>query len=333
MMKKAAWTVLTIVAMAWTLPAADAPSPATKSALALPTGFFSMTGGGWGTYEDLFKVCELDKSQLSKVADIEAQRKAAVKDKDKALTTAQQAFISAWVSKDKDAIAKTQTVYSELWKVVNDAAAKTQAQTLAVLTPQQKAKWMEYVALKSVKTMYYADVKFTDKQWDTIMELYEKMAKDSSVPSDQLIYKFNMKINDILTPEQKAKRIMATRYAMMDKTVHFTPEQIAKLVKIEDDRNKATVEIQDKINARLAQSQKTFADAQASGSPDALAAAQAQWADIYKPLTDLNTQLDGEVQTVMTEKQKTAWADQTKKWQARGQQPGGGVMIDLHGGK
>lgn len=332
-MNKATWTVVTILAMAWTLPAADAPSPATKPALALPTGFFSMPGGGWGTYEDLFKVCELDKSQLSKIVEIEAQRKAAVKDKDKALAAAQQAFISAWGSKDKDAIAKTQTTYTELWKVVNDAAAKTQAQTLAVLTPQQKAKWMEYVALKAVKTMYYADVKFTDKQWDTIMELYEKMSKDSSVPPEQLIYKFNMKINDVLTPQQKAKRIMATRYAMMDKAAHFTPEQIDKLVKIEDERNKATDDVQDKINARLAPSQKAYADAMASGNPDAIAAAQAQWADLYKPLTDLNAQLEEKVQAIMTDKQKTAWKEETKKWQARGQLPGGGVMIDLNGGK
>jgi hypothetical protein len=67
-MKKATLTAAAIVAMAWILPAAYGQSASTQPVL--PTGFMFLPGGGWGSYEEFFKVCELDKDQLKKASDI-----------------------------------------------------------------------------------------------------------------------------------------------------------------------------------------------------------------------------------------------------------------------
>jgi Spy/CpxP family protein refolding chaperone len=291
---------------------------------ALPSGYVTVPGGGWGTYEEMFKVCELTKDQLEKVAKIEALRVLAMKDKEKELKAAQDGYLASNSSKDPDVMAKAQAKYMELYNAVNAERTKAQNETLAVLTREQKAKWQEYTVLKSVK-LWYGDIKFSEQQWDKIMALYEKLAKDPAVAEqNNLVNVFNSKVRDILTPEQKAKRLMATQYAWMDRACHFTKEQIEKLVKIEDERAKESADVAEKLAPMMAQAQPMWAKAYASGDPDASAAAQAQWAEIYKPYTDLNKKYQDKVQALLTEKQKTAWTEEQKKYPGLGQ---GGVWV------
>jgi Spy/CpxP family protein refolding chaperone len=312
MMKKATWTALALATMVWTLPAAYGQSPATQPAL--PSGAISLPGmaGVSATYDDLFKVCELDKDQLSKAADIEARRVATVKDKQKAIQEAEEAFKKALTAKDKDAITQTARKCTEVRMAVFEASAKVQADVLALLTAQQKAKWQEYTTLKFVKLRYH-DVKFTDEQWDKIMDAYAKLARNSSARPERIIPKLCIIIDGLLTPDQRAKRLMAGQYATMNKVCHFTDEQIKKLVKIEDDRTKAFVALQEKLSPQRDQLDAAWQAAQASGDADAMASVQKQYSDLYRQTHELNKQFDDQVgQGVLTDKQKAAWAEESK---------------------
>ena len=319
-MKTTTLTIMATVVMLGT--AVSAQSPATQPAM--PSGFVIAPGGGWGTYEEMFKVCELSKDQLEKVAKIEARRAAASKDKEKPFMEAQKDLFAANAGKDANIMAKAQAKYMELNNAVNEQRTKAQDETLAVLTREQKAKWQEYTALKYIKT-WYGNIKFSEQQWDKIMELYEKLSKDPTVAEqNNLVSALYRKVLGILTPEQKAKRLMATQYAWMDRACHFTKEQIDKIVKIEDQRGKETVDVAEKVAPSMAQVQKESAAAYASGDPDGIAAAQARWAELNKPYADLNKKYEDKVQSLLTEKQKTAWAEEQKKWPGMGQ---GGVWV------
>jgi hypothetical protein len=308
---KTAMLIAAAIVAAAVLPAAYGQSATTK--LALPTGVVGMPdGGGWGTYEELFKVCEPDKDQLKKFADIEARRKADTQDKQKALQKAQQAFTKEWWAPKDAAAAKAateaQAQYTDLFNALNQINGKALADTLAVLTVEQKAKWQEYVALKAVKARY-ANVTFTDPQWDKIIEACEKLLKDSSLRRGRLIGELYAKVNAILTPEQKAKRLLATgRYAEMDKVCHFTPEQIDKLVAIEGDRYKAVADLQARLYPQKMLVFQAEREAMAAGGNEALSAVQPMWQEMNKHYSELDTQFEDKVQTVMTDQQKAAWA-------------------------
>jgi Spy/CpxP family protein refolding chaperone len=333
--------MLTAIAVAavWALPSygqsrssiqpAVGQSPTTKPAA--PSGYVYIAGAGNGTYQDLFKVCELTAEQQKKILDLEA-RKAKVIDENKAATkAAQDAMTKAQADKDHDALTKAIAQYQAVVKPAWEAQQKAQAELAAVLTPEQKAKWQEYTILNYVK-QWQKGVKFTDAQWDKIIEAYEKLAKDSKVQSWQITMKLNAIIDGILTPEQKAKKLLATKYALMNQSVHFTDEQVKKMVKIEDERAKELAELQANNAARQSELQQAAQEAYKSGDKDALAAVQTGFVDLNKTYTDLGKKFDDHVQATLTDTQKTAWQEVQKNnpyWQWNG---GGGGWVAGGGG-
>jgi Spy/CpxP family protein refolding chaperone len=315
------------MAAAWIVAPAMGQTPTSKPAL--PSGYVNIAGAGYGTYEDLFKVCDLTAEQQKKIQDIEARKIKVTDDAKPATKAAQEAMTKAQADNNNDAMGKAITQYQTASKPVYEAYQKAQTELADVLTKEQKAKWKEYTILKAVK-QWQQGVKFSDAQWDKIIEAYEKLAKDPAVQFWEITMKLNAKIEEILTPEQKAKKLLATRYALMNQSVHFTDDEVQKLVKIEDERVKENGEVQAKNASRMNELQQAAQEAYKSGDKDALAAVQAGYLDMNKAYTELNQKYNDKVQSILTDKQKAAWQDVQKKnpyWQWSGggmTAPGGG---------
>ena len=289
---------VTLVAMAWILPAAYGQSAATQPVL--PSGFMSLPGGGWGSYEEFFKVCELDKDQLKKAADIEVKRRADFERSQKAFQTAGQEYSKAQADKDAIATADAQAQILKASAAMNECYYRAQADTLTVLTPEQKARWRQYVAMKEIKARYAA-VKLADEQWDKVMDACEKLSKDSTLRIGELYEK----VNALLTREQKAKWILANaRYAEMEKVCHFTPEQIDKLTTIEGERCKTTAELRDQKELIF----KAEREAMAAGDRN-LVMVQPMWQDWNKRDSEADDKVERKTQGLLTDMQKAAWKD------------------------
>jgi Spy/CpxP family protein refolding chaperone len=267
-------------------------------------------GMGDGTYEEFVKATDLTLEQQRKFVKIEQQRAQQAKDKEKALQTARDAMMKAYGTGDHDTICKAMGEFGTTNFAVYETQTKAQDEMFALLTPQQKAKWQEFMVLRNVKFSFYG-TQFDDKQWDKIIAAYEKLAKDSSAQPMQLRARLVALAATVLTPEQKMARVKA-RYAGMDKVCHFTDEQLQKLLKIDDGRAKAWSDLQDQVLPKSLQLAKAMTDAQASGDHAAVAALQEQSADLYKPYGEYEKQFQDKVQGVLTDQQKKAWADQLK---------------------
>ena len=297
-MKKATLTATVIVAIAWVLPAAYGQSAATQPAL--PTGFMSLPGGGWGSYEDFFKVCELDKDQLKKASDIAARRNRDVQNATKAFQKAKEAYDKAAANKDAALMEAAQAQITQASLGINEGFRKAETDTLAVLTPEQKARWRQYVALKEIKARYAA-IKLTDEQWDNVVDAAQKLSKDSTLRIGDLYEK----VNALLAPDQKAKWIFAAaRYAEMDKVCHFTPEQIDKLAAIEGKRCKTTAELRAQQELLF----KAEREAMAAGDRN-IVSVQPMWQEWHKRDSEADEKMDQKIRGLLTDKQKTAWKD------------------------
>jgi Spy/CpxP family protein refolding chaperone len=332
-MRNVLLTAAVLAAATWALPSYGqssstqpvlGQSPTTKPAL--PSGYV-IVAGWYGTYEDLFKVCEPTAEQQKRILDIEARKAKVVADNQAAVKTAADAMSKVRLDQGSDAVNKAVAQYQAANKPVNEAQTKAQAELAAVLTKEQKAKWQEYLVLKSVK-QWQQGVTFTDEQWDKIVEIYEKLAKEPALPYWPILQRLNAKINDILTPQQKAKKLLTTKYAVMNQSVHLTDEQVKKLVKIEDERARETSHLQETNAPRLAELNKAWWDTNNSGDQEAIAAMQAEYAANNQLYTDLYKKYDDQVQAILTDQQKTAWQEVQKKnpyWQWNVQPGGGGA--------
>jgi Spy/CpxP family protein refolding chaperone len=296
----AAAAVLGMAITAW------AGNPQTNPAL--PSGYVYILGVGSETYEELFKVAELTSDQQEKVRVIESGRQKASKDKQAARTAARAAMRKAYADNDSETIEKTTQQYIEASKAVGKYTVKAQADILAALTPQQKTKWQEYMTLKLVKASYH-DVAFTDPQWDKIMDAFDKLVKDSTLNPQQVYQKLLVRINDILTMEQKAKRLMAAQYARMSNVCQFTDEQVKKIVQIEDERAKAFADLRGNGTDNYALTLKVQQEATDAGDSEAMGEIVRHNTELTNAPSDLNRNYDDQVQALLTDKQKAAWKD------------------------
>jgi Spy/CpxP family protein refolding chaperone len=296
-----------VLAAAWS--PSFGQSAATQPAMP-PYYVIRMPGVGEGMYEEFVKATDLTLEQQRKFVKIETQRAQENKDKDKTLEDTRAAMIKAYGTGDHDTICKAMGEFGKANSAVYESQNKAQAEMLALITPEQKAKWQEFMVLRNVRYSFYG-TKFDDKQWDKIIAAYEKLAKDSTATTMQLQARLIAQMETFLTPEQKMTRVKA-RYAMMNKIVHFTDEQLQKLLKIDDGRAKAWSDLQDQVLSKSLQLAKSMADAQASGDQATMAALQEQSAEIYKPYSEFEKQFQDKVQAVLTDNQKKAWADQLK---------------------
>jgi Spy/CpxP family protein refolding chaperone len=308
-------------------------APTTKPGT--PSAFLGIPGVGNGTYEEFFKVCELRPDQQKKILEIEAARKVEAKEKQDAYKAAQDALQEAYKNKDNDGWVKHSAELRDTGAAVGEYYKKAQVDIMAVLTKEQKAKWQEYTTLKSIK-FWNADVKFTDEQWNKIIEAYETLAKDATLRPEDIMYKLNQKVGALMTPDQKADRSFRMRYGYMAKVCKFTDDQVKKIHELEKARIKETDGWNSDNADELAKLQKAMPEAYNSGDKDAIAAIQKQYSDLYKPLTDINKRYDDKVQALLTDPQRADWQEQQKTWQKAGggqmsgrPAPGGGMVYEV----
>ena len=269
----------------------------------------------------------LTPDQVQKIKDIQARSAKAAADAQETVKKAMDELNKTLASKDQAVRDAALKKYSAALKPTWDAYTKGQTEVAAVLTHDQADKWKEYAVLKSIK-QWYAGVKFTEDQWDKVMDTYEKLAKDPNLAFWDLSMKLKTKVDELLTPPQKAQRLLAGRYHDMNAACHFTDDQMLKIVKVEDQRAQAVADLQQKNSTTLNELTAAAQAAYASNDKDVLATVQKGYADMNKGYTDLNAKLDDQVQSLLTDTQKQAWKDLAAKnpyWQWN--VSGGGVNI------
>jgi Spy/CpxP family protein refolding chaperone len=273
-----------------------------------------------GTYEEFFKACDATPDQQKKILEIEVKRQEASKEKQFAYKAAQEALQKAHLNKDNDAYVKASQELRESSMAVGEYYKKAQVDIMAVLSKEQKAKWQEYTTLKSIK-FWFADVKFSDAQWDKILGAYETLAKDATLRPEEIMFKLNEKVAALLTLDQKADRSFRARFGQMSKVCKFTDEQLKKIHEIEKARVKET-DAWNNDNADMdAKLRKATQDADAARDSEAMASIQKQWIELYKSLNEINKRYDDKVQALLSDKQKADWQEQMKSWQKAGGRP------------
>lgn len=188
-----------------------------------------------GAHAIMAKVCELSEEQAGRIAELMAARQKALKaweeahaEKNKA---ARDALKAARDAKDKDAAAKARDELSALRKARDEIVSKSQAEIMAVLTDEQKARWDRYHAVQAVKRRFRT-VEFSDEQVKQIEALCAKAempdASDRKARSAALDRLYAQVSKDVLTDSQRLDIAMGMIKAMFRKA-ELTDEQLAKI--------------------------------------------------------------------------------------------------------
>jgi len=268
---------------------------------------------GIGTYEELYKVCEVTADQRKKIAEVYASGRKACSDADKAQRDYQADVLQkAYESRDEAAIAKARTEYTKLATTNGHLREKAQTDILAVLTLAQRAEWQKYLILKAIERTFPA-FKFTDEQWNKIFDAYAREANSPVQRTDLVLYALRDRVTlDVLTSEQRSKHLLATRYDPMAKVCRFTDEQTGKIVQIEEERLKAVCDNRDKTAETRARLLKYMDEAQAANDKEAQANLSQKLADLDVQLREVQKKFDEKVQAALTDAQRTAWQEHIK---------------------
>ena len=156
--------------------------------------------------ESINKVVPLTPDQQNTMMKIiEARDKATqefnAKNADK-MKAAQQAMGDAFKSQDKDAIAKAQKEYQGVFAGTSEIYRKSQKELDDVLTPEQKAKRKDAQVAQLIKSLT-GGVTLTPEQETKIKAVIAEAGGGEGEGRERMNYKA---VQDILTPEQKAKR-------------------------------------------------------------------------------------------------------------------------------
>lgn len=154
--------------------------------------------------ESVDKVVSLTDAQKKAITEIIEARDKAMRDfqakSAEQLKAASTAMIEAYKSKDKDAIAKAQKAYQDLYVLMHEAMKKSQKELDDVLTAEQKDKLLESRMTTWVKALT-APVQLSDEQMKKAKAAYSELTKAS--PQQGMGGKLPEVVQDILTPEQK----------------------------------------------------------------------------------------------------------------------------------
>lgn len=180
-------------------------------------------------YDLMIQTVGLTKEQQQQIAALETQRdkimadwKAANSDKLKTLQgdandiqtrhakAAEKALPGAapdpneieQAKKDEAAMEKIQTEYMALYEPLQKQMEEVRTQMLTVLTPEQKAKWQEYLILTNLNE-YFSPAKLTAEQAKQVKSIYADIAKDEKVGPDMIMFAMAKKVMGLLTAEQK----------------------------------------------------------------------------------------------------------------------------------
>jgi len=186
--------------------------------------------------QSIDKIVNLTDDQKKAITDIIESRDKALKDfqtqNAEKVKAAGAAFTEAYKSKDKDAIAKAQKDYQELYAPMHQIMKKSQADLANVLTAEQKAKLHEARLMDMVKNMT-APVQLTDEQMKQLRAGAGELLKDGDPEGIWRNYrKLNELVQQVLTPEQKAaigKHRAMSSIKMMFGAAKLTADQLQQV--------------------------------------------------------------------------------------------------------
>ncbi len=191
--------------------ASRTPAPNTRGGGIAAVG--PRASGAWGGgksaaqwyIESIDKIVNLTDAQKKAITQaIQARDKAMqefqTKNAEK-LKAAGTAMMDAYKSKGKDAIAKAQKAYQELYAPMHEAMKKSQGELDKILTPQQKEKLQESRMTAWIKAMT-DPAQLSDEQMKKLKAAYSELTKAND--HEAMERKLPEAVQNVLTAEQKA---------------------------------------------------------------------------------------------------------------------------------
>jgi len=218
-----------------------------------------------GAHAQMAKVCALSEEQVKKILDLNAAQAKAQKEWQDAngekYKAAEEKYKVAREAKDAEAIKKARAERDALRKEREAIRAKNQADVLAVLSDEQKAKWRTYNAVRTVKGRFRG-VTLTDEQLAQVERICAEAADDLNVDDTRKRYAAYAKLaakveQDVLTGEQRAEVALGMIKRIFRKA-KLTDEQLAK-IKAAYAKHTGSVDLSD-AKAKSAAMQKLYAE-------------------------------------------------------------------------
>ena len=188
--------------------------------------------------DSIDKIVNLTDAQKKAITEsIEARDKAMrdfqTKNAEK-LKAAGAAMMEAYKSKDKDAIAKAQKTYQELYAPMHEAMKKSQGELDNILTPPQREKLQESRMMGWIKALT-DPAQLTDEQTKKLKAAYGELTKTGHEVMERKLPEL---VQSVLTAEQKVT--IAKHRAMMYVKAVFaraklTDEQMKRVEALVDD--------------------------------------------------------------------------------------------------
>ena len=170
----------------------------------------SREGGEWGgfsPYSQMAKVVGFSPEQVKKVADLQEEHNKSVKEWQAAnadkIKSLQAEMRNAYAAKDPNILQAMSRQYQELYAPLWEASKKLHVDVMAVLTPEQKAKWQEHTTLTSIG-FWLMLAKPTDEQMEKVKGFYQELIQDPAIKQEEILKKlYDRAVAEVLTPEQK----------------------------------------------------------------------------------------------------------------------------------
>jgi len=256
--------------------------------------------------QGMTKVCGLSDDQVKSMVAMQLSRDRAVeqwqKDNADVLNANMKAIIQAMHDKDPDKLGALTTEAAKLQAPMMDIYKKCDQDTMAVMTDDQRAKWIEYSVMTSF-LQQVASFELTDDQKAKLKEALKPLAAEKGATIESVLSKLMQKLfGDVLTLEQKTKWLERTTVAMVEWnfiSARLTDDQKSS---IKDDYKKL---VADEKNA-----------------PDIASAND--FTGMYKLVYDISKKLQPQIQATLS--------DDQKKSQEKATIPGKGPVVIPAGG-
>jgi len=189
-----------------------------------------------GMHAQMAKVCDLAEEQQKKMAELNADRAKASKawhdENGQKIKALQEEMKKARESKDKEAMKKARDAWHALSAKRNELQKKATQDIMAVLTPEQKAKWDEYQAVLAVKRQLRG-AELTDEQVTGVKAAYVKLAAGADTSGEKgrraLLSKLYAEVEKNVLTEDQRTTVAVNRVAGRFYRLKLTDDQKAKI--------------------------------------------------------------------------------------------------------
>ena len=190
----------------------------------------------FGEQAEMAVVCELTEGQQKRIADLNRERQTATERFDetnrKKFAAIQADLDAARRRNDKAAAARAQEELNALNAEKNEIYRQSQADILAVLTPQQRARWNEARVMKALRQQF-PGIEFSEEQLARLHTEYLQAVSGGDASADQVRWSVTQRLSELmnkelLTEDQKtllALQPVLSRY----QKITFTAPQLERI--------------------------------------------------------------------------------------------------------